>query len=198
MRSPPRMAVIRRTPKRAQRPAAEIELKSLAEAANDAARRESAQWFFFVSIMITIAALVGSTTHRVLFLEGNIRVPFLGVELPLLGFYVVVPAIFVVLHFYTLAQLRLMSRKLGAFVKELDRQVGADTASRDRALHYLDSFSVVQLLLSERYGTRLAQVRLMAWTTLVVAPVLLLLFVQIRFLPYQSEWITWWHRTLVL
>ena len=187
------------TPKPAPpKPKVETDLKTLADAANEAAKREAAQWFYFVTIMITVAALVGSTTHRVLFLEEPVRVPFLGVELPLLGFYVVVPAIFLVLHFYTLAQLRLMARKLRAFLDELDRQTGADTNARERALQRLDSFSVLQLLVSERYGTRQAQVRMMAWTTLVVAPVLLLLFFQVRFLPYHSEWITWWHRVLIL
>lgn len=185
-------------PKPLLKPRVETDLKALADAANEAARREAAQWFYFVTIMITIAALVGSTTHRVLFLEEAVRVPFLGVELPLLGFYVVVPAIFVVLHLYTLAQLRLMARKLRAFLDELDRQTEEDTAARERALQRLDNFSVLQLLVSERYGTRLAQVRVMAWTTLVAAPVVLLLFVQLRFLPYQSEWITWWHRGLIL
>ncbi len=180
------------------KPRVETDLKTLADAANDAAKREAAQWLYFVTIMITLAALVGSTTHRVLFLEEPVRVPFLGVELPLLGFYVVVPSIFVVLHFYTLAQLRPMARKLHAFLDELDRQAGDDAEARQRALQRLDSFSVVQLLVLERYAARRFQVALMAWTTLAIAPVLLLLFIQLRFLPYQAEWITWWHRILLL
>lgn len=192
------MLRVRRALKLASQPVVETDLNTLAEAANEAAKREAAQWFFLVSIMMTIAALVGSTTHRVLFLENDVRVPFLGVELPLVGFYIVVPAVFVVLHFYSLAQLQLMASKLRAFVEELDLQVGEDAAARSRALQRLDSFFVVQLLISERYRTRLAQVRLMAWTTLIVAPIFLLLFIQLRFLPYQSEFITWWHRALVL
>ncbi len=180
------------------KPAPETDLKTLADAANEAAKREAAQWFFFVTIMLALAAIVGSTTHRALFLEEAVRVPVLGLDLPLLGFYFAVPAIFVVLHFYMLAQLGLMARKLATFLDELDRLCGPDRTARERALQRLDSFSVMQLLVGERYGSRRLTVLIMVWTTLVLAPVLLLLFFQLRFLPYHSEWITWWHRLLIL
>jgi hypothetical protein len=88
------------------KPKPEPDLKLLADAANEAAKREAAQWFYFVTIMLALAAIIGSTTHRVLFLEDPVKVPVLSVELPLRGFYVAGPAIFLVLHFYLLAQLR--------------------------------------------------------------------------------------------
>jgi len=37
----------------------------------------------------------------------------------------------------------------------------------------------------------------MAPITLALAPVALLLFLEIKFLPYHSEKITWWHRGLL-
>src|SRR5689334_3293679 len=91
-------------PSEPAKPALETDLKTLADAANEAAKREAAQWFFFVTVMITLAAIVGSTTHRVLFLEEPVKVPLLSIELPLVGFYVTAPAILLVLHFYSLAQ----------------------------------------------------------------------------------------------
>src|SRR3954462_9742260 len=81
------------------KPALETDLKTLADAANEAAKREAAQWFFFVTVMITLAAIIGSTTHRVLFLEEPVKVPLLSIDLPLVGFYSMAPAIFLVLHF---------------------------------------------------------------------------------------------------
>jgi len=176
----------------------ETDLKTLADAANEATKREAAQWFYFVTIMITLAAIVGSTTHRVLFLEEAVKVPLLQIELPLEGFYMVAPAILLTLHFYLLAQLRIMAEKLRAFLDAVAEAAGEDVAARDKALKRLDSFVVVQLLTSERFGLTQAPVRLVAWTTLVAAPVLLLLFFQLRFLPYQDVAITWWHRVLVL
>jgi Pentapeptide repeats (8 copies) len=174
----------------------EPDLKLLADAANEAAKREAAQWFYFVTIMLTLAAIVGSTTHRVLFLEDPVKVPILSVELPLRGFYLAAPAIFVVLHFYLLAQLRLMAGKVRAFLDAVE-DAGYDTAARARELNRLDTFSVAQLVVADRYSRIAPAVRAMVWVTLVVAPVLLLLFFQLRFLPSHGEWITWWHRRLL-
>lgn len=173
-------------------------MKILADAANEAARREAAQWVYFVTIMLTLAALVGATTHRVLLLEEPVKVPLLSVELPLRGFYVVAPAIFVVLHFYLLAQVRIMAGKVWPFLESVARETGNDLAARETALKRLDSFSVAQLMAADRFGQRALAVRLMAMVTLVVAPVLLLLFFQLRFLPFQDTAITWWHRILVM
>lgn len=173
----------------------EPDLKLLADAANEAAKREAAQWFYFVTIMLTLAAIVGSTTHRVLFLEDPVKVPILSVELPLRGFYLAAPTIFVVLHFYLLAQLRLMVGKVRTFLDAVE--TGHDTTARGQELNRLDTFSVAQLVVAGRYGRIAPAVRAMVWVTLVAAPVLLLLFFQLRFLPFHSEWITWWHRGLL-
>jgi hypothetical protein len=37
-----------------------------------------------------------------------------------------------------------------------------------------------------------------AWSTLVAGPVLLLLLIQVQFLPYHLEWLTWVHRLAIL
>lgn len=189
-----RPAIRRYPPKHAL----ETDLKTLADAANEAAKREAAQWFYFVTIMITLAAVIGSTTHRVLFLEDPVKVPILSVELPLRGFYVVAPAIFLVLHFYLLAQVRLMAGKVGPFLNAVERAAGADLVARDRALKRLDSFSVAQLLAADRFGQTALALRLMVSVTLVIAPVLMMLFFQLRFLPFHDAAITWWHRAMVL
>jgi len=180
---------------------AETDLKTLADAANEAAKREAAQWFYFVTIMLTLAAIVGSTTHRVLFLEEPVKVPLLGVDLPLRGFYVAAPAILVVLHFYLLAQMGLMAAKVQAFLDAAHDVWFAETeahrAARARELARLDTFSVTQLVAADRYGHPAVPVRAMAWVTLIMAPIGLLLFFQLRFLPFHSEAITWWHRVLL-
>ena len=104
---------------------------------------------------------------------------------------------FLVLHFYVLAQLRLLAVKVTAFLELLDRQTNQNDKARKLALNRLDNFSIVQLFLSERYNYPQWPVRMMAWTTLALAPLLLLLFFQLRFLPYHDPELTMWHRTLV-
>jgi hypothetical protein len=89
-----------------------------------------------------------------------------------------------------------MAGKVRAFLDAM-KEAGLDTAARDRELNRLDTFSAAQLVVADRDGRIAPAVRAMVWVTLVVAPVLLLLFFQLRFLPFHSEWITWWHRGLL-
>ena len=49
----------------------------------------------------------------------------------------------------------------------------------------------------EREGINAKLLSLMALITLALAPVALLLYLHIKFLPYHSEWITWLHRGLL-
>ena len=51
---------------------------------------------------------------------------------------------------------------------------------------------------NERYGWLRRLLRAMAWLTLGVAPVFVILFLQFVFLPYHSHSITWVLRTLVV
>lgn len=173
-------------------------LKELGDAANEAARREAPQWFYFVTIMITLAALVGSTTHRVLFLEQPVRVPILGVEVPLLGFYVAAPVLFLVLHFHLLAQMRLMADKIAAYFRRAEQEAVDEPEVIPRAIRRLDSFPLAQLLASRWRGERAVALSLMIWTTFAILPLTLLLFFQLRFLPYQDVWITWLHRGVLI
>lgn len=168
-------------------------LKDLLDAANEAARREAAQWFLLVTLMVYLAVAVGSVTHRKLFLEEPIPLPIFNVPMPLTGFFVVAPAIFVILHFYVLAQIGVMARKVEASLAKAD-ETGEPLALI--ALR-LDSFAVAQVLVARRRGLAPIALTAMTWITLIIAPVVLLLFFQIRFLPYHAVAVTWWHRALL-
>ncbi|WP_439578343.1 pentapeptide repeat-containing protein [Elioraea sp.] len=182
----------------AARPAPSTGLKELADAANEAAKREATQWFFFVTLMLYLMVAVGGVTHRKLFLEEPIPLPVINTPISLTGFFVVAPAILVVMHFYLVAQIGVMTGKVTAFLTAAEAEAGGDPTVLERILRRLDPFPVAQVMASALLGRREWPLRIMAWLTLIAAPVLLLLFFQVRFLPYQDEWITWWHRGLVL
>lgn len=148
----------------AAKPALTTDLKTLADAANEAAKREATQWFFFVTIMITLAAIVGSTTHRVLFLEQPVQLPIFNVQVPLVGFYWLAPALLVVMHFYVLAQIGVMAGKVHAFLDAVEAEAGEDRAALRLALKRLDPFAVAQMLAAERLGEPAWALRAMAWT----------------------------------
>src|SRR5215471_5188961 len=76
----------------------------LQKALNDAAGKASVLWTTFVLFQLYLAIAFGSVTHRDLFLENPIRLPLLNVELSLVGFFVVAPALLVILHFYVFLQ----------------------------------------------------------------------------------------------
>jgi hypothetical protein len=53
-------------------------------------------------------------THRDLFLESPINLPLLNVDLPLVGFFMMAPAVLVILHFYVFLQLVGLANKAKA------------------------------------------------------------------------------------
>jgi hypothetical protein len=124
----------------------------------------------------------------------------LNIKLPLLGFYVLTPFIFVVFHFYMLLNLVLLARTARTFEDALERAVPDDGEARETFRMRIENTLFVQLLVGgrlEREGLNAKLLSLMALISLALAPVALLLMIQIKFLPYHSEWITWLHRSLL-
>jgi uncharacterized protein YjbI with pentapeptide repeats len=179
------------------------DLEAIKKAVEDAATVGGALWFSYLFVLFYLAVAAGAVTHADLFFENPVRLPFLNVELPLLAFFFLAPILFLIVHAYTLVHLVMLSDKAKRFHEVLHRQIGgADRAAIRAGLQrQLPSNIFVQFLggppdvRASRFGSLL---RAIAWTTLVVAPVLLLLMMQIQFLPYHSSFITWTHRLALL
>ena len=88
------------------------ELAAIESAVNDSAGQVRALWIAFITFATYLVIAVGSVTHRMLFLETPIKLPVLDVDLPLVGFFVIAPFVFLIFYFYTLLQLHALSRKL--------------------------------------------------------------------------------------
>jgi uncharacterized protein YjbI with pentapeptide repeats len=176
------------------------EAEALAASLNRSAERVQMLWFSFLIFMVYLAIATGTTTHRMLFLESPLNLPVLNISLPLLGFYILTPIIFVVFHFYMLLNLVLLARTAKAFEDALVRAFPDDGEARETFRMRIENTLFVQLLVGgrmEREGINAKLLSLMALISLAVAPVALLLMIQIKFLPYHSEWITWLHRGLL-
>jgi hypothetical protein len=142
-------------------------------------------------------------THLNLFLENPVRLPFLSVDLPLLGFFWLGPLIFLIVHAYVLLHFVLLAGKIGDFDAELDGQIAGEVnkAVRTRLRRQLPSNIFVQFLAGPdevRSGVLGFLLQLIAWISLVIGPVALLVFFELQFLPYHDWAITWWHRIAVL
>ena len=88
------------------------DFETIRHAVDDAGGFVRGLWVTFVSLQAYLAIATGSITHRQLFLEAPIKLPLIDVELPLVTFFVLAPALFLVFHYYLLIQLRLLADKV--------------------------------------------------------------------------------------
>jgi Pentapeptide repeats (8 copies) len=176
------------------------DLGELQKALNDAAGKGSVLWTTFITFELYLAIAFGSVTNRDLLLETPIKLPLLNVELPLVGFFVVAPTVLVIFHFYVLLQLRALATKARDYDWLLTHEAHGPSG-REYLRQRLHSFLVLQFLAGpadQRGGFSGFSLRLIAWLTLVAAPVLVLLHGQVTFLPYHREWVVWLQRLLIL
>ena len=178
------------------------DLEAIKQAVDDAASVGGALWLSYLGFLFYLAIAAGAVTHTDLFLENPVKLPFLNVDLPLLAFFFLAPILFLVVHAYTLVHLVMLTDKAKRFDAALRDQIGDENAAvRESLRRQLPSNIFIQFLagaadIRERgFGLLL---RAIAWTTLVIAPVLLLLLMQIQFLPFHNSFITWTHRFALL
>jgi hypothetical protein len=107
--------------------------------------------------------------------------------------------LFVVFHAYVLIQVVLLARTAAAYNEAVEHniKVAADNA---RVRQRLANTLFAQIFAGsprERAGLLGVLLRLMAWVTLAIAPVFVILTCQLKFLPYHSGAVTWSHRILI-
>ena len=176
------------------------DLEAIRSAVVDGAGVSAGLWLSYLFVLFYLLIAAGGVTHRELFLENPIKLPFLGVEPPLRGFFWLGPALFLVVHPYVLLHFVLLSSKAGVFDAQLRAQIEDDEV-RTRLRRQLPINIFVQFLAGPREvreGPTGFLLRLIAWISLVVGPVALLVFFQLQFLPYHDVWITMWQRIAVV
>jgi hypothetical protein len=178
-----------------------FDLEALERSLNDSAVRVSTIWVSFLVFGLYLAIAAGGVTPLQLFLAGagTVKLPLLYTDLTVFSFFLVAPVLFVIFHLYLLIQVVLLGRTADAYNEAVDRNVaGSDRAHiRQRLANTL----FAQMFAGsprERAGPLGMLLRLMASATLAILPVLLLLLLQIWFLPYQSGFVTLTHRLLIL
>src|SRR6516162_2815651 len=88
------------------------DLDALRKAVEDAATVSTSLWISYLFLLFYIAIAVGAVTHLDLLLENPVKLPFLGIELPLVAFFFLVPLLFLIMHAYTLVHFVMLGRKL--------------------------------------------------------------------------------------
>lgn len=192
-----------RTPSQSQQQASFAakakDLQALRDAVVEAATVSGPLWISYLFVFFYLAIAAGAVTHKDLLFENPVKLPFLGVELPLIAFFVLGPLLFLIVHAYMLLHFALLAGKIGAFHGELEAQIRHDD-TRARLRRQLPSNIFVQFLAGPsdiRSGVMGFMLRAIAWISLIIGPVLLLVFFQLQFLPYHDEAASWWQRVAV-
>jgi len=172
------------------------ELEAIKQAVDDAASVSGGLWLSYVSGFLYLAVAAGAVTHKDLFFENPVKLPFFNVELPLVAFFFLAPILFLVIHAYTLVHFVILAEKAKRFHRALLGR-GVTVAKRESFQWRLPSNIFIQFLAGPSdlrksvFGWLL---RTIAWITLAIAPALLLLMMQIQFLPYHSSFVVWTQR----
>jgi uncharacterized protein YjbI with pentapeptide repeats len=171
-------------------------LKSQEASLNDSADKNAVLWTSLITLGTYLLIATGSVTHRDLFLNSAIKLPVLGVDLPVTGYFFVAPIIFLIFHFYTLLQFEGLSEKVADHNLVLHEIVKVES-DRRIVRRRLSNFPFLQFLVGVHEGQIGIVGRLqilISWITVVMFPVVVMLQFQIAFLPYHSAPITWLHR----
>jgi hypothetical protein len=172
------------------------DLEAIRKAVDDAASVGGALWLSYLFVLFYLAVATGAVTHTDLFFENPVKLPFLNIELPLLAFFFLAPVLFIIMHAYALVHLVMLTEK----AKRFHHKNNATDERGENLRWQLPSNIFIQFLAGPadiRGGLFGASLRAIAWITLVIAPILLLLMMQIQFLPFHSSFITWTHRVIL-
>jgi hypothetical protein len=175
-------------------------LDALLDSLNGSAERFQTLWFSFLGLTAYLAITALTTTSRMLLLGEPQTLPILNMKVELLPFYVFAPLLFVIFHFYLLMILVLLARTAAQFERELRTFLPME-ADQEHYRARVENALFLQLRVGmndERAGSNSLLLALIALITIVLAPPVTLILLQMMFLPYHSFLITWWHRILVL
>jgi uncharacterized protein YjbI with pentapeptide repeats len=177
-----------------------FDVSALEHSLNDSAARVSTIWVSFLFFSLYLLSTAAAVTHRQLLLGESLKLPVLNVDLPVRGFTLLAPILFVMLHVYVLLQLVLLARTAEAYNAAVER-AGLSPHENASLRQRLTNTMFAQIFAGsprEREGLLGWLLKAMAWTTLAIAPVLILLVFQLMFLAHHNHLATWTHRGLIV
>lgn len=176
------------------------DLDEIRKSLEDAATLSGGVWLSYLFVFFYIGSAVLGVTDADLLLEKPVKLPFLNTELPLVTFFFVAPVLFLISHVYTLMHFSMLAMKARHFDDELTAELHGAEDIKDRVRWLLPINLFVQFLAGPEYnrkGFLEPLLQLTAWLTLVIGPFLLLLLIQVQFLPYHHDWLTYAHREVI-
>lgn len=171
---------------------------SLLEAVNSSSENANRAWLIFLALMAYLMVAVAGVSHRDLLLETPVKLPGADVPIQLTQFFEFAPVILVLLHLGVFSQLALLARKTLEFDHAIRLLETSDRRRHPLRLELHNFFFVQAIAGPERSNVMSGFLHAMSWLTLVVLPVVLILYMQVVFLPYHDVAITWSHRIVLV
>lgn len=171
---------------------------SLLEAVNSSSDTSNTSWLIFLGIMAYFTIAVAGVTHKDLLLETPVALPILQVQIQQGLFFQFAPVILVLFHLGVVAQLVMLARKTLEFDMAVRALETSDRRNHPLRLELHNFFFAQAVAGPHRSLVMSAFLHGMSWLTLVILPVLILLFIQLSYLPYHDVEITWTHRICLL
>lgn len=167
-------------------------VEALRESINQTARVSRANQLFLLIIGTYIALLIANTDDTLLLKGDLIELPLMQVGIPVVLFYAVAPCLYVL--FNCILFLRLY--RLSSIAKLLRSRIAHHTHADHRVeTHLLFPFDFLQVMVNSPGARGSLYLTLgIVIISLGLLPLLLLLWLQTRFLPYQDEGITLIHQ----
>lgn len=171
---------------------------SLLEAVNRSSDSANTAWLIYIALMSYLLITVAGVSHKDLLLNSDVTLPILQVRIGLTRFFLFAPILVVLLHLGLMSQLVQLARKTLEFAASIRMLETSDQRTHPLRLE-LDNFFFVQAIAGPERSRLVGMVlHGMSWMTIVLLPVVLLLYIQLAFLPYHDAAITWVHRVALL
>ncbi len=163
------------------------------KAVDDQASVVATLWVTFLGFAAYLAIIVGSVDSRQLFFDEPLNLPLVNVKVPLVVFAWLAPMLLVVFQVYLAWAVKLLEERVDRF-DELLAATADDGAANAHLLRQLPGSIFVQWLAD--LGSRRWIPRVVAWLTVFVGPLSLLLLFEQRYLPLQDRALTNWQIAL--
>ena len=171
---------------------------SLLEAVNNSSESAHTAWMLFLGIMTYLMIAVAGVTHKDLLLETPVALPLLQVSIQQSQFFKFAPVVLLLLHLGLISQLVLLARKTLEFDRSVQLLEATERRCHPLRLELHNFFFVQAVAGPHRSVVMSAFLHAMSWLSLVVLPVILLLFIQISYLPFHDTTVTWANRIALM
>ncbi|MBS1714916.1 MAG: pentapeptide repeat-containing protein [Armatimonadetes bacterium] len=165
-----------------------LDPKEAVDAVNECSKHVSVYFTAFLAFTAYMVLTIASTTDYMLLVGRDLNLPIVNISLPLKWFYAVMPPIFLGLHLNLLLHVGCLRDQIDVF------ESMGEPAERTLRRKLLWPFALTYAFFPET----LIWYRVVELLTVRIMPVVALLFIQLRFLPYHDTTITSLHRICVL